>query len=142
MKPHEVAGCILLNSAYTGRASGCRVRVGWEIVRSASGDPRRRRVVAPRPQDEWLPLPEGVEALLLNPKTIPDELKRLERQDPTEGDLTTVDWSIARVERPRKNLLGNLGLLDPDSAVGVRQQLADANGQLKGLQAEHAGVLA
>ncbi|MGE3913803.1 MAG: recombinase family protein [Chloroflexota bacterium] len=100
--------------------------------------PGATHVAEPLDDQAWA----KVEELLLKPEVIARELDRLESDDPTSDDLDGIDKSIAQVQTRRRNLLGQLGLLDPEDAEEVRLMLKEAGRRLRELETERAQVIA
>ncbi|MHB1006600.1 MAG: recombinase family protein [Chloroflexota bacterium] len=85
---------------------------------------------------------EHLRRILKTPSLIDAELQRTREQDPTEQDLGLIDQRLGRLERQRKNIAGNIALLDPDSAEALREQLVSLMGQYKALLEERRVVMA
>jgi len=116
-----------------------RTRVSYRCIRKQRFNdcPGATHVAGPLDDGAW----SRVEALLLNPSVIAAELQALEQQDPTANDLSSIDKGMEQVRSRRKNLLGQLGLLDPDSAEEVREMLAATSQRIRDLEVARTAVL-
>jgi hypothetical protein len=77
----------------------------------------------------------------VDPGIITAELYRLSEDDPTEADLAAVDRALDHMRRQRANLVGNLALVDEDTAAVIREQLAAVSQQVRSLEAERQQIL-
>ena len=77
---------------------------------------------------------ERASAILTNPHVVAKEVQRLRAEDPTVGDIATVDRALAQVTRQRSNLARSIALVDDSEAaaplVSQLRELAERERQL------------
>jgi site-specific DNA recombinase len=76
--------------------------------------------------------------ILTDPATIQTALDRLQGDDTAAGEVADIERQLSALDRQRRNLIGNLGLLDPGDAVLVRAQLGQLAEQRSALEARQA----
>ena len=82
---------------------------------------------------------ERVRTVLLDCSVIEREVERRAADDgATERDVQRIAKLVDELDRKQKNLIANLGLLDPESAGGVRVELKALSDQRRALEAERA----
>ncbi|CAA9293540.1 MAG: site-specific recombinases [uncultured Chloroflexi bacterium] len=80
--------------------------------------------------------------ILTNPDVIATELRRMQRDDPTEQDLDAAERALTDVARRQRNLVANLELVEGEAAGLLVGQLNALTAQRKRLEEERAAVLA
>ncbi|MDP8923240.1 MAG: recombinase family protein, partial [Chloroflexota bacterium] len=83
-----------------------------------------------------------VTEILTNPDVVRRELELHRELDPTEADAAGVDRALGEARRRQKKLVGNLALVDDDTAAVLREQLGALAEHIRGLEAERGQVLA
>lgn len=86
---------------------------------------------------------ERVESVLMRPDIIAAEVERLRTNDPTPGELESLDRMLRDLQGRQKNLIQHLALFsDPDAAVPVAAQIETLRAQERQVQNDREAILA